>query len=236
MAELLQFICENSDHSQISAVLKRFVVQKDLVLDTNFLESLKLVLLTLEKSQNLSEDLATKVLREICWPIVHGSSVAKENSNLSGSNRKKLHLSYDVAAFCCSVFPTTLLSEFYEKSLETLRRYIEEKSATEENARDVSVTLDLIGNLVKSDALNACESTKVICGELGDQLFQELLNILPYTTENLCAKVAGLALPYFLEFKRIERCEVSGFDNKSVLPFFCQLPISHHRYFVKQDL
>ena len=216
MAELLQFICENTDHSQISAVLKRFVEQQNLVFDVNFLESLKLVLLTLEKSQSLSEDLATKVLREICWPIMYGSSVAKENDHLSGSNRKKLHLCYDVAAFCCSVFPTTLLSEFYEKSLEILIMYIVEKSATEENARDVSVTLDLIGNLAKSDDLNACESTKLISGELGDQLFQELLNILPYTTENLCAKVAGLALPYFLEFKRIERCEVSGEESQCV--------------------
>ncbi|KAJ7394065.1 Tar (HIV-1) RNA binding protein 1 [Desmophyllum pertusum] len=82
-----------------------------------------------------------------------------------------------------------------------------EVSAIEDNARDVSVTLDLIGNLVKSDALNACQSTNVISGGLGDQLFQELLNILPYTTESLCSKVTGLVLPSFLEFKRIERCE-----------------------------
>lgn len=179
MAELLQFICENSDHSQISAVLKRFVEQKDLVVDTNFLESLKLVLRTLEKSNNFSEDLASKVLRDICWPIVYDFSHAKDNNQPCGNNRKRLHLCYDIAAFCCSVFPTTLLSDVCERCLLILRRFIVEKSATEENARDVSVTLDLIGSLVKSDALNTFENTSVISGELGDQLFQELLNILP---------------------------------------------------------
>lgn len=210
MAELFQFICENSDHSQILAVLKRFVERKDLVFDTNFLESLKLVLSALEKSKNLSEDLAAEVLREICWPIVYSSSLAKDNNQLSGNNRKRLHLCYDIVAFCCSVFPTTLLSEVCEKSLQILKRFMLEVSAIEDNARDVSVTLDLIGNLVKSDALNACQSTNVISGGLGDQLFQELLNILPYTTESLCSKVTGLVLPSFLEFKRIERCEVSS--------------------------
>lgn len=210
MADLLQFICENSDHSQILTVLKRFVERKDFVVDTNFLESLKLVLCELEKSKNLSEDLATMVLKEICWPVVYSSSLAKENNKLSGNNRKRLHLCYDVIAFCCSVFPKSLLSEICERSLQILKRYmyIVEMSSTDENARDVSVTLDLIGNLVKSDALNASENTSVVTGDLGDKLFQELLNILPYTTESFCGKVTGLVLPNFLEFKRTERCEV----------------------------
>ena len=168
------------------------------------------MLRTLEKSNNFSEDLASKVLRDICWPIVYDFSHAKDNNQPCGNNRKRLHLCYDIAAFCCSVFPTTLLSDVCERCLLILRRFIVEKSATEENARDVSVTLDLIGSLVKSDALNTFENTSVISGELGDQLFQELLNILPHTTENLCAKVTSLVLPSFLEFKKIERCEVSG--------------------------
>lgn len=209
MAELLQFICENSDHSQILAVLKRFVERRDLVVDTNFLESLKLVLSELEKSKNLTEDLAGKVLREICWPIVYSSSLAKDNNQLSGNSRKMLHLCYDIVAFCCSVFPTTLLSEICEKSLQVLRRYVVETSASEDNERDLSVTLDLIGNLVKSDALNSSKGTNVISGELGDKLFHELLNVLPYTTESLCGKVTGLVLPKLLEYKRTERCEVS---------------------------
>ena len=208
MAELLQFICENSDHSQILAVLKRFVERKDLSVDTNFLESLKLVLSELEKSKNLTEDLASKVLKDMCWPILYGSSLDKD-SQLSGNNRKKLHLCYDIVAFCCSVFPTTLLSGICEKSLEVLRRYVVETSATEDNAHDASVTLDLIGNLVKSDALNASQSANVISGEIGDKLFLELLNILPYTTESLCGKLTGVVLPKFLEYKRTERCEVS---------------------------
>lgn len=210
MADLLQFICENSDHSQILTVLKRFVERKDFVVDSNFLESLKLVLGELEKSKNLSEDLATKVLNEICWPVVYSSSLAKESNKLSGNNRKRLHLCYDVVAFCCSVFPKSLLSEICERSLQILKRYVVEMSSAEENARDVSVTLDLIGNLVKSDALNVSENTSVVAGDLGDKLFQELLNILPYTTESLCGKVTGLVLPNFLEFKRTERCEVSS--------------------------
>jgi len=208
MAELLQFICANSDHSQISAVLKRFVEQKELFVDTNFLDSLKLVLLNLEKSQNLSEDLATKVLMEICWPILYNSKLT--NNQLSGDNRKRLHLCYDITAFCCSVFPTSLLSEVCEKSLQILKRFIVEKNAREENDGDVSVTLDLVGNLVKSDALIASESTNIVTGQLDDNLFQELLNILPYTTDYLCAKVTGLVLPNFLEFKRLERCQVSS--------------------------
>lgn len=208
MAELLQFICENSDSFRILAVLKRFVERKDLTVDLNFLESLKLVLLELEKSKNLTEELAGKILREICWPTVYGSSFDND-SQLSGNNRKKLHLCYDIVAFCCSVFPTTLLSEIYEKSLQVLRRYVGEMIATEENAHDASVTLDLIGNLVKSDALNASESTNVVSGEIGDKLFYELLNILPQTTESLCGKLTGLVLPKFLECKRTERCEVS---------------------------
>lgn len=210
MAELLQFICENSDHSQILGVLKRFVEQKDFVIDTNFLESLKLVLSELEKSKNLSEDFAAKVLREICLPIVYSSSLAKDNNQLTGNNRKKLHVCYDIVSFSCSVFPTTLRSEICEKSLQILTRYIAEMSSTEENERNVSVTLDLIGNLMKSVALNAAENASVISGELGEKLFQELLNILPYTSESLCGKVTGLVLPNFLEFKRKERCEVSA--------------------------
>ena len=209
MAELLRFICENSDHSQILAVLKRFVERKHLAVDTNFLESLKLVLSELEKSQNLTEDLASKVLEEICWPIVYGSSLDKDRQ-LSGNNRKKLHLCYDIVAFCCSVFPTTLLSEICEKSLQVLRTYVVEASATEDNAHDISVTLDLIGNLVRSDTLNFSQSTNVISGETGDKLFLELLNILPHTTESLCGKVTGLVLPKFLEYKRTERREVSS--------------------------
>jgi len=122
MADLLRFICENSDHSQILAVLKRFVERKDLAVDTNFLESLKLVLSELEKSKNLTDDLANKVLKEMCWPIVYVSSLDKDRQ-LSGNNRKKLHLCYDIVAFCCSLFPTTLLSEICEKSLQVLRRY-----------------------------------------------------------------------------------------------------------------
>ena len=214
MAELLQFICENSDHSQISAVLRLFVEQKKLGVDTDFLESLKLVLLTLGKSNNLSEDLAAEVLREICWPIVFCSSLAKETNQITGNNRKRLHLCHDIIAFCCSVFPITLLSEVCEKTLQILRHYvsnsISEKSVTDENARDVSVTLDLVGNLVKSDALNVSESSKFITGGLGNQLFLEMLNLLPYTTENLCAKLTCLVLPNFLEFRSMERCEVSG--------------------------
>lgn len=208
MAELLQFICENSDSLQILAVLKRFVERKDITVDSNFLESLKLVLLELEKSTNLTEELAGKILREICWPVVYGSSFDND-SQLSGNNRKKLHLCYDIVAFCCSVFPTTLLSEISEKSLQVLRRYVGEMIATEETARDASVTMDLIGNLVKSDVLNASESTNVVSGEIGDKLFYELLNILPQTTESLCGKLTGLVLPKFLECKRTERCEVS---------------------------
>ena len=213
MAELLQFICENTDHSQISAVLKRFVEQKKLGVDTDFLESLKLLLLTLEKSKNLSEDLATEVLREICWPIVFCSSLGKETNQLAGNNRKRLHLCYDIIAFCCSVFPITLLSEVCEKSLQILRRYVSEKSATDENACDVSVTLDLVGNLSKSDALDTSESSNFITGDLGNQLFQEMLNLLPYTTEDLCAKLTCLVLPNFLELRSMERCEVSGNAN-----------------------
>ena len=208
MAELLRFICENSDHSQILVVLKRSVERKDLAVDTNFLESLKLVLSELEKSKNLTEDLASKVLKEICWPIVYGSSLDKDRQ-LPGNNRKKLHLCYDIVAFCCSLFPTTLLSEICEKSLQVLRRYVVETSATEENAHDASVTLDLIGNLVRSDSLNSSHNSNVICGETGDKLFLELLNILPHSTESLCGKVTGLVLPKFLEYKRTERCEVS---------------------------
>ncbi|KAJ7312665.1 Tar (HIV-1) RNA binding protein 1, partial [Desmophyllum pertusum] len=76
-----------------------------------------------------------------------------------------------------------------EKSLQILRRFMLEVSAIEDNARDVSVTLDLIGNLVKSDALNACQSTNVISGGLGDQLFQELLNILPTQLKAVCSSL-----------------------------------------------
>ena len=208
MAELLRFICENSDHSQILAVLKRFVERKDLAVDTNFLESLKLVLCELKKSKNFTEDLASKVLKEICWPIVYVSSLDKSRQ-LSGNNRKKLHLCYDIVAFCCSVFPTTLLSEICEKSLRVLRGYVMERSASEDNAHDTSVTLDLIGNLIRSDSLNSCHSANVISGEIGDKLFLELLNVLPHTTESLCGKVTGLVLPKFLEYNSTERCEVS---------------------------
>ena len=208
MAELLRFICENSDHSQIVAVLKRFVERKDLAVDTNFLESLKLVLSELEKSKNFTEDLASKVLKEICWPIVYVSSLDKSRQ-LSGNNRKKLHLCYDIVAFCCSVFPTTLLSEICEKSLQILRRYVVERSASEDNAHDTSVTLDLIGNLVRSDSLNSSHTANVISGEIGDKLFLELLNVLPHTTESLCGKVTGLVLPKFLEYNSTERSEVS---------------------------
>lgn len=208
MAELLQFICENSDHSQILAVLKRFVERKDISVDTNFLESLKLVLSELGKSNNLTEDMASKVLKEICWPIVYVSSLDKDRQ-LSGNNRKKLHLCYDIVAFCCSVFPTALLSEICEKSLQVLRRYVVETSAVDDDAHDTSVTLDLIGNLVRSDSLTSSYSTNVISGETGDKLFLELLNILPHTTESLCGKVTGLVLPKFLEYSRTERCKVS---------------------------
>lgn len=217
MADLLRFICENSDHSQILAVLKRFVERKDLAVDTNFLESLKLVLSELEKSKNLTEDLANKVLKEMCWPIVYVSSLDKDRQ-LSGNNRKKLHLCYDIVAFCCSLFPTTLLSEICEKSLQVLRRYVVETSATEDNAHDASVTLDLIGNLVRSDCLNSSHSTNVISGETGDKLFLELLNILPHTTESLCGKVTGLVLPKFLEYKRTERCEAVWNVVKRISP------------------
>ena len=208
MAELLQFVCENSDHPQILAVLKRFVERNDLAVDTNFLESLKLVLSELEKSKNLTENLASKVLKEVCWPIVYVSSLDKDRQ-LSGNNRKKLHLCYDIVAFCCSVFPTTLLSEICEKSLQVLRRYVMETTAIDDNAHDTSVTLDLIGNLVRSDSLKSSHSTNIISGETGDELFLELLNILPHTTESLCGKVTGLVLPKFLEYNRTERCEVS---------------------------
>ena len=150
MDRLLQFVCDNSELYQFSVVLKRFVEQQDQVPDTNYLESLQLVLQALEKSQHLSEDLVTKVLREVCWPIVYSRS--------DESQRKKLHLCYDIVALCCSVHPTKILSEVHEKSLEILRRYISEKSATDENAHDVSVTLDLIGNLVKPEAFESGEA------------------------------------------------------------------------------
>jgi len=166
------------------------------------------VLSELEKSKNLTEGLASKVLKDICWSIVYGSSLDKDRQ-LSVNNRKKLHLCYDIAAFCCSLFPTTLLSEICEKSLQVLRRYVAETSATEDNAHDASVTLDLIGNLVRSNSLNSSHSVYVISGETGDKLFLELLNILPHTTESLCGKVTGLVLPKFLEYKSTERYEVS---------------------------
>ena len=200
MDRLLQFLCDNSELYQFSVVLKRFVEQQDQVPDTNYLESLQLVLQTLEKSQHLSEDLVTKVLREVCWPIVY--------SRADGSQRKKLHLCYDIVALCCSVYPTKILSEVHEKSLEILRRYVSEKSATDENSHDVSVTLDLIGNLVKAEAFESGEDTGLTSGEFGDELFKELLNLLPCTTEKLCAKLTGAVLPHFLKFKRTERCEV----------------------------
>lgn len=225
MAELLQFICENSDPSQISAVLRRFVEQKNLTVDTNFLESLKLVLLTLGKSQNLSEDLGTKVLNEICWPVVYSSSLAKDNNQASGDNRKRTHLCYDIVAVCCSLFPTTLLSEVCEKSLQIFRRYLTERSATQKDARDVSVTLDLVGNLVKSDALNASGSIKLISGERGETLFHEMLNLLPYITENLCAKLTCLVLPNFL-LKRVldmldkQPCDLLVMSKKGSYIFF----------------
>ena len=246
MADLFQFICENSDHSQILPVLKRFVERKDFVVDTNFLESLKLVLNALEKSKNFGEDLAATVLFEICWPMVYSSSLAKDNNQLSGHNRKRLHLCYEIIAFCCSVFPKTLLSEVCEKSLHILRRYVVEMSATEDNAKDVSITLDLVGYLVKPHALSPSERNNTISGELGDMLFQELLNILPFTTESLCGKATGLVLPNFLEFKRVERCEVSctlllesknykfhRFLTREVMEFNCgSLLIESHGEFI----
>ena len=209
MADLLQFVCENSDQSQISAVLKRFVRKRNSTVDINFLESLKLVLLTLEKSQNLSEDLATEVVKDICWPILLESSLAKDAIEVSGNNRKRLHLCYDIATFCFSIFPAALLMLFGDKSLQIFKNYLGEKSSTEENARDVSVALDLIGNLVKSDALNFSGDGNLMIGEVGDQLFQQMLNLLPHATDMLCAKVTCLVLPRFLEFKSVERCQVS---------------------------
>ena len=206
MADLVQFICTNSDHYQILPVLKQFIERKDIILDTNFLETLKLVLDTLEKSKDFGEDLATKVLFEICWPIVYKSN---DSNQPSVHRRKRLHLCHDIIAFCCSVFPETLLPVVSEKCLQILKRYVVELGSTEENAVDVSVTLDLIGNLVKPAALSPSESTHIISGELGNTLFQELLNILPFTTESLCGKVTSLVLPNFLEFDRETRCEVS---------------------------
>lgn len=212
MADLLQFVCENSDHSQISTVLERFVQKRNSTVDINFLESLKLVLTTLEKSQNLREDFATEVVKDICWPILLESSSVKGATELSGNNRKRLHLCYDIAAFCFSSFPAALLGLFGDKSLQIFKNYLDEKSSTEENACAVSVALDLIGNLVKSDALNASEDANLMIGETGDRLFQQMLNLLPHATDLLCAKVTSLVLPRFLEFNTMKRCEVSTID------------------------
>ena len=202
MASLLKCICENSDSSYISTVLEIFADKHALHPGLDFLESLKLALWTLEDATNLSEDFVRKVLKDICLPVLYNNFSDEAITQQSGGTRQRLHLCCDLISFCCSLYPSSLLTEVCEKSLRTLERYSLEKSSMEENARDVSVTLDLIGYLQKSGVLNASGV------EIEEKLFQELLHLLPHTNENLCSKMAGIVLPNFLESKGKERTEV----------------------------
>lgn len=188
MDGILGSFLANLSSDQLLEQLSRYLRTPESNRDSDFYLCLKSVLITLKEQDKLLDDSVSRVIHELCLPVVRCGDV--------DDDRQKVHIVYEITALCCAFGPKNLVQEIVSLCLEGLSNH--SKEIVPQTGLPVVVCVDFISYLMKDDV------KQVVDEVLRKELFDNLLTVLYHADELMCMKITSSVLPLFLSLDTTE--------------------------------